>query len=87
MAKVKHKFRPGERFVVPVRQEHIDDSDPCNKENCMVNRGALSWFAEKYGDRKMKSTNHGIIFQLRGLVLSGWLKDSRRLIRPNGKIH
>ena len=66
MAKVKNKFKPGDAFYVQVRQEHINDSDPCNKENCLVNGGALSWFAEKYGDRKMKSTHHGIIFQLNG---------------------
>ena len=64
----KQKFRPGDAFYLQVRQEHIDDSDPCNKDNCMVTRAATAWYAETYGhaNSKAKSTNHGFRFQLNG---------------------
>lgn len=68
MAKAKKVFKPGDAFYVPVGPEHIFDSDPCNKDNCMVNRAFLSWFAQTYGHAncKAKSTNHGIIFEHEG---------------------
>lgn len=64
--KPKSSFKPGDSFTVPVKQEHINDSDPCNKDNCMVTRAIFAWLKANYGDRNfhVKSTNHGAIFRL-----------------------
>lgn len=64
----KHKFKPGDAIYIPVDKNAISDSDPCNKENCMVNRGFKAWAEKTYpGENlKPKSTNHGIVFQLSG---------------------
>lgn len=70
MPKMKSSFKPGDAFYVPVGQEHINDSDPCNKENCMLTRGIIAWLVANYGGDpkkfKVKSTNHGVTFILSG---------------------
>ncbi len=66
--KAKSSFKPGDAFYVPVKKDSIDNSDPCNKDHCMVTRGFVKWGEEQYPgvNLKPKSTNHGIIFQLNG---------------------
>src|SRR5215468_3330126 len=64
--KPRTKFRPGDAIYLRVEREHIDDSDPCNKDECMVNRAFYSWYGNTYGHSncKAKSTNHGLTFEL-----------------------
>lgn len=68
MSKPKAGFKPGDAFFVMVGKEHINDSDPCNKDKCMVNRAFIAWAEENYPGQnlKPKSTNHGIVFELGG---------------------
>jgi hypothetical protein len=46
-SKNKQKFVPGNAIYVPVEHEHIDDSDPCNKDNCMLTWGFTGWLDVK----------------------------------------
>jgi len=68
--KVKRAFRPGDALYVNVGPEHISDSDPCNKDNCMLTRAFADHLVKTYGgkvsDYKVKSTNHGTAFELNG---------------------
>lgn len=68
MSKAKPSYKPGDAIYVPVEREHINDSDPCNKENCMLTRGVVAWLMANYGEGnyKVKSTNHGVIFEIKG---------------------
>lgn len=69
-AKSKRVFRPGDPLYIPVDNQHICDSDPCNKDNCMLTRALIAFLVSTYGgkasDYKVKSTNHGTIFELNG---------------------
>lgn len=69
-AKVKRTFKPGDSLYVNVGPEHIKDSDPCNKDNCMLTRALMQHLVKTYGgkpsDYKVKSTNHGTTFELGG---------------------
>ena len=64
----KSTLKVGTVITVPVEQEHIEDSDPCNKDNCMLSRAFFAHLVALFGDRnyKVKSTNHGVIFDLCG---------------------
>lgn len=66
--KPKLRFKVGDVLTIPVEQDHINDSDPCNKDNCMVNRAFLAWYSQTYGhaNSRAKATNHGLTFQLEG---------------------
>jgi hypothetical protein len=70
MAKAKRLLKPGDALYVPVNNEHICDSDPCNKDNCMLTRALIVHLVATYGgkasDYKVKSTNHGTLFELNG---------------------
>lgn len=69
--KPKRTFRPGDAIYAEVDADrHIRESDPCNKDNCMLSRGFLDFLVKTYGgkasDYKVKSTNHGCSFELQG---------------------
>ena len=68
--KAKKAFKPGDALYVNVGPEHIGDSDPCNKDNCMLSRSIIDFLVSTYGgkasDFKVKSTNHGVTFDLNG---------------------
>lgn len=70
MTRLKQKFSPGDAIHIGVGQENINDSDPCNKDNCMLSRAIIAWLVANYGgDPKrfgVKSTDHGVIFKLNG---------------------
>lgn len=70
MAKAKSKYKPGDCIYVGVWPEHIHNSDPCNKDNCMLSRAFIAWLVATYGGSansfKVKSTNHGLTFELNG---------------------
>jgi hypothetical protein len=54
-------FKVGGVMTPRVTQQHIDDSDPCDKENCMLSEGFVDYLTEKFGadkNYKVKSTNH-----------------------------
>lgn len=66
----KARLKVGDVMTVPVGKEHICDSDPCNKDSCMVSRAETAYLIATYGgtarDYKVKSTNHGTTFELKG---------------------
>lgn len=66
----KRELKVGTVIPTKVEQRHINDSDPCNKDNCMLQRSfvgqLVSLFGGKIGDYKVKATNHGLIFRLNG---------------------
>lgn len=70
----KHKapmsFKVGGVIYVCVEDEHVQESDPCDKSNCMLTRAFSDYLVKTYGgkhsDYKVKSTNHGCIFELNG---------------------
>lgn len=68
--KPKRLLKPGDALYVPVGSAHICDSDPCNKDNCMLTRALIAHLVATYGgksgDFKVKSTNHGTLFELGG---------------------
>lgn len=68
--KPKTKMSVGDVITIPVGTEHIRESDPCNKDNCMLSRALDSYLVATYGgkasDFKVKSTNHGTTFELSG---------------------
>lgn len=63
-------MKVGEVITLPVGNEHIRESDPCNKDNCMLTRAFIAYLVATYGgnarDFKVKSTNHGTTFELHG---------------------
>ena len=61
------KFAVGTSHAVYVKLENIQDSDPCNKDNCMLSRAVIAHLLSLYGTKfKVKSTNHGLILELAG---------------------
>lgn len=68
--KPKTRMKVGEVITIPVGNEHIRESDPCNKDNCMLSRALTAHLVATYGgnarDFKVKSTNHGTTFELGG---------------------
>jgi hypothetical protein len=66
----KAMLKTGIAFYIPVNPEHINGSDPCNKDNCSLSRGGVSWLVSTFGgkasDYKVKSTNHGMTFVMSG---------------------
>ncbi len=68
----RKRIKVGTAFTIPVGREHIDASDPCDKTRCMFTQAFLAYLIALYGDRnyRMKSTNHGVIFELSGHVLT-----------------
>lgn len=68
--KPKSRFAVGNVLNIDIRPEHISDSDPCNKDNCMLSRALPDYLVATYGgsarDYKVKSTNHGTTFELNG---------------------
>lgn len=68
--KPKIRMKVGEVITIPVGSEHIRESDPCNKDNCMLSRALIAYLVATYGgsarDFKVKSTNHGTTFELAG---------------------
>lgn len=72
MAKHKPKttFRPGDALPIFVDETlHVRESDPCNKDNCMLSRAFIDHLVTTYGgkgsDYKVKSTNHGVTFVMK----------------------
>lgn len=67
------RLKPGTIIPTQVAQPHIDNSDPCNKDNCMLSRAIFAHLVSVYGDRnfRIKSTNHGVIFDLAGRRYTG----------------
>jgi hypothetical protein len=68
--RVKTALKPGDAFYIPVDEAlHVRESDPCNKDNCMLSRGFIDYLVKTYGgkpsDFKVKSTNHGVTFVLK----------------------
>lgn len=70
MKKAAFKTSVGSRWNIPVKQEHIQDSDPCKKTNCMLTRALVDFLGTLFGEPAskyhVKSTNHGAIFDLHG---------------------
>jgi len=70
MANATNTLKVGTAFFSPVNPEHIQGSDPCNKDNCMLSRSLPDYLVAKFGgkasDYKIKSTNHGTTFVLKG---------------------
>lgn len=66
------KISIGSRWIIPVKQEHINESDPCNKDKCMLTRALKAFLAENFGqvNYRVKSTNHGTVFDIHGRRLT-----------------
>lgn len=69
--KPKTTFRPGDALPVYVDETlHVRESDPCNKDNCMLSRAFIDHLVKTYGGKsseyKVKSTNHGVTFVMKG---------------------
>lgn len=61
------KFSVGSAHPAQVKTEHIQDSDPCDKTNCMLTRAVVSLLVSMYGETfKVRSTNHGLILDFKG---------------------
>lgn len=62
------KFTVGSSHGTSVEAAHIADSDPCNKDNCMLTRSLTDTMSRYYDPKefKIKSTNHGAIIYLKG---------------------
>lgn len=66
----KTTFKPGDALAIPVDKDlDVQQSDPCNKDNCMLSRAFIRYLVETYdgksSDYKVKSTNHGVSFELK----------------------
>jgi hypothetical protein len=61
-------IKVGTVIPVDVTQEWIDESIPCDKGSCMLTLAAIATLDEKLGKAvsNVKSTNHGITFDLNG---------------------
>lgn len=60
------KFPVGSSHRARVRTEDIKDSDPCNKNNCMLSRAVIYLLVSMYGKKfKVKSTNHGLVLDIK----------------------
>lgn len=66
--KAKAILKAGDVIYVQVENGHVQESDPCNKSNCMLTRAFSDHLVKTYGgkhsDYKVRSTNHGTIFEL-----------------------
>lgn len=66
----KTSFKTADVMFVKVEDEHVQESDPCNKSNCMLTRALSDHLVKTYGGKhsqyKVKSTNHGATFELNG---------------------
>ena len=61
------RFAIGTAHRIRVKSEHIQNSEPCNKNNCMFTRAANETFARSIGGSfKIKSTNHGFVLEIGG---------------------
>ncbi len=61
------KFNVGSSHPVRVKLEHIQDSDPCDKTNCMLTRSVIAYLLSMYGETfKVRSTNHGLTLDFKG---------------------
>lgn len=61
------KFSVGSSHIAHVKREHINNSEPCNKDNCMLSRAVVDLLVTLYGKKfKVKSTNHGVVLSFEG---------------------
>jgi hypothetical protein len=77
------RLRVGMVIPVSVAQDHIDDSDPCDKDNCMLSRAFIDLLSQSglSGPFRVKSTNHGVMWDLGTRRLVGVFdsKTARRI--------
>ncbi len=72
MRKRDYKTSVGSRWIVPVNKDHVADSEPCNKDHCMLSCALQALLTAIFGDGKfrVKSTNHGAIVDVNGRRLT-----------------